>query len=111
MSRRKGQEADKDEGQLSTTIVEGDTEVGLGDDSNAPNPEVKAEEGVKAEERSTPGKRKRAKEEEKPDLDEDDGKKAKPKRAGHQIEVVRRKDADEGSKSVSRPSLWSEAAG
>lgn len=37
--------------------------------------------------------------------------KEKPKRAGHQIEVVRRKDADEGSKSVSRPSLWSEAAG
>ena len=101
----------KEEGELSTTIVEGDTEVGLGDDSNAPNPEVQAEERVKAEERSTPGKRKRAKEEEKPDLDEEEGKKAKPKRAGHQTEVVRRKDADEGSKSVSRPSFCSEAAG
>jgi hypothetical protein len=95
----------EEEKELSTTIFEGDTEVGLGDDSNAPNPEVKEEDGVKKEEKATPGKRKRAQEEEKPDLDEDDGKKAKPKRAGHQIEVVRRKDADEGSRSVSRPAI------
>lgn len=83
----------------STVISPGDKEEGLGDDSNAPNPDVKEEEkpSVK-DEKGTPGKRKRA--DNKEEVAEEEEEKPKPKRAGHQIEVVRRKEADEGSKSV-----------
>lgn len=101
-SKAKGKEVQKEEpDDISTVIVDGDREDGLGDDSNAPNPKVEAED-VK-DEKTTPGKRKRVKEESdiKDEDDEESEVKDKRKRAGHQIEVVRKKDADEGSKTVS----------
>jgi hypothetical protein len=85
---------------LDTKVSEDDDAKGLGDDSNAPNPESKEDRTVQEEGETpsrSPSKRKRqamADEEEEPET------KAQ-KRGGHRTKVVRRASGDDSKKDVS----------
>lgn len=81
-------------------ISKDDEEKGLGDESNAPNPDVKeeAKPSLKEEQR-TPGKRKRG-EDEKPVIEEEEESPKEKRRAGHQINVNRDAKSAKGKKKV-----------
>jgi len=75
-----------------------DDEKGLGDDSNAPNPDATAEEKPSTRD-EIGGKRKQ--DDVAVEAEEDDEEKKPEKRGGHQTKVVRRTASDDGNKAVS----------
>lgn len=90
---------------IKAEVADGDQEKGLGDDSNAPNPEASAEEKPSIKEEAG-AKRKRGKDAE---LEDEVQEKKPEKRGGHQTRVIRRTSSDDGNKAVSddRPATGS----
>jgi len=83
---------------IDTEVTAHDGEKGLGDDSNAPDPEATEEEkpSIEAEAGS---KRKRGRPAEVV-ADEEEQEKKQEKRGGHQTKVIRRTPSDDTNKAV-----------